>query len=169
MLRKLADNLEELLCATFCAVMICCLALQVCVRALSGNALAWTEELSRYSFIWAVYMGMCLAAKRGAHVRITAQFLWAPLRVRLGFRLLADAICIVLNLVVAACCYLAIADNFDFPEISPTLGVVKSRVEMIIPVCFVWTSARMVWLWIVNWRRGTLARLVQEPGQAERE
>lgn len=167
MFRKLADNFEEILCVTFCAVMIACLALQVCVRTVTGNALAWTEELSRYSFIWAVYMGMCLAAKREAHVRITVQFLCAPLRVRLGFRLLADVICIGLNLVVAVCCFAAIADNFDFPEISPTLGVVKSRVEMIIPVCFVLTSARMIGLWIVNWRRGTLERLVRAPAQED--
>ena len=83
MLRTIYDNFEEYLCVTLCAGMILCLALQVSIRMIWGSALAWTEELSRYCFIWTVYIGMSLATKRLAQVRITAQFLKMPLKMRL--------------------------------------------------------------------------------------
>lgn len=167
MLRKLYDNLEEYLCFFFSAVMTLCLTLQVCIRTLTGDALAWTEELSRYCFIWTVYAAMCFATKRLTQVRITAQFLRASVRTRLAFRLLADAICIVFNLFVAWICFSAIADNFDFPEVSATLGIVKGYVEMVIPVCFVLASWRCIEVWIVNWRRGTLENLVNNMGEGD--
>ena len=76
-LKQLYDNFEEGACALFVAVMVLCLFLQVAMRIAVGSSLAWTEELSRYSFLWAVYVGAALAVKRGGHVRITAQFmLW---------------------------------------------------------------------------------------------
>ena len=94
MLRTIYANFEEYLCVTLCAGMILCLALQVSIRMIWGSALAWTEELSRYCFIWTVYIGMSLATKRLAQVRITAQFLKMPLKMRLFFRILSDMICV---------------------------------------------------------------------------
>ena len=70
--KQLYDNFEEGACALFVAVMVLCLFLQVAMRIAVGSSLAWTEELSRYSFLWAVYVGAALAVKRGGHVRITA-------------------------------------------------------------------------------------------------
>ena len=81
--KQLYDNFEEGACALFVAVMVLCLFLQVAMRIAVGSSLAWTEELSRYSFLWAVYVGAALAVKRGGHVRITAQFMFLPTRCRL--------------------------------------------------------------------------------------
>lgn len=90
--KQLYDNFEEGACALFVAVMVLCLFLQVAMRIAVGSSLAWTEELSRYSFLWAVYVGAALAVKRGGHVRITAQFMFLPTRWRLVFRAVGDII-----------------------------------------------------------------------------
>ena len=132
-LKQLYDNFEEGACALFVAVMVLCLFLQVAMRIAVGSSLAWTEELSRYSFLWAVYVGAALAVKRGGHVRITAQFMFLPTRWRLVFR----------------------------AEVSPTLGVVKAWVECIIPFSFVLVSWRIVEEYVVRWRNGTLGELVR--------
>ena len=62
------------------------------MRIAVGSSLAWTEELSRYSFLWAVYVGAALAVKRGGHVRITAQFMFLSTRWRLVLRAVGDII-----------------------------------------------------------------------------
>ena len=99
--KQLYDNFEEGACALFVAVMVLCLFLQVAMRIAVGSSLAWTEELSRYSFLWAVYVGAALAVKRGGHVRITAQFMFLPTRWRLVFRAVGDIIWIGFSLYVA--------------------------------------------------------------------
>ena len=134
--KQLYDNFEEGACALFVAVMVLCLFLQVAMRIAVGSSLAWTEELSRYSFLWAVYVGAALAVKRGGHVRITAQFMFLPTRWRLVFRAVGDIIWIGFSLYVAWIGLACIEEGLYYPEVSPTLGVVKAWVECIIPFSF---------------------------------
>ncbi|MDR0466297.1 MAG: TRAP transporter small permease, partial [Deltaproteobacteria bacterium] len=126
--------------------------------------LAWTEELSRYAFLWTVYIAAAFIAKRNAHVRITAQFLPMPLWVRLVFRLVADAVWIFFLLYMARQSWNSIETSLKFPEVSPTLHIVKAYVEMIIPAGFVLMSWRIVEDWLKRLRDGTLYDLVREAG-----
>lgn len=159
-IRKFYDNFEEWTSAFLVALMIICLTLQVFVRFIFGSALAWTEELSRYAFIWAVYVGAALCVKRRAHVRITAQFLKLDVNGRLFFLVVCDAIWIVFNLFIVYNSIEVIWDGLDFPEISPTLHIVKSWVEAIIPFSFALMSWRLIQQYYDHWQAGTLAELV---------
>ncbi len=166
LLRNLYDNFEEYAAAFFVAVMIFCLTLQVIMRITVGSSLAWTEELSRYSFLWAVYVGASLAAKRRAHVRITAQFLKMPTAFRIFFRVIADAIWVGGCLYVAWEGLLVIQESLDYPEVSPTLGIVKSWVEAVIPVSFVMVAWRVVEEYIVRLKNGTITDMVKYEEEA---
>jgi TRAP-type C4-dicarboxylate transport system permease small subunit len=160
LLRHLYDNLEEYVCAFLIGVMVMCLILQVAVRMTTGSALAWTEELSRFSFVWGVYIGTALAAKRVAHVRINAQFLFAPVKVRLFFRILADAVWVGFNLFFVFHGCDAVMEALAFPERSVTLGWTKGYVEMIVPLGFAMMSWRTIEVYIKKYRTGTLYSLV---------
>lgn len=102
--KKLYDNFEEYVCAALVLLMVFCLALQVVMRIFTGSSFAWTEELSRYSFLWAVFVGAALAVKRGGHVRITAQFGHLGVRARLFFRILGDAVWVIFNIFFVSTC-----------------------------------------------------------------
>lgn len=160
LLKKLYDNFEEYVCAALVLLMVFCLVLQVVMRVLTGASFAWTEELSRYSFLWAVFVGAALAVKRGGHVRITAQFGHLGVRARLFFRILGDAVWVIFNIFFVSTCWETIREGLDYPEISPTLGVVKSHVEMVIPFCFLLVSWRIVEQYWRLWRSGSLVSLV---------
>lgn len=166
-LKKLYDNFEEYACALFVLIMVLCLIAQVVLRVTIGSSLAWTEELSRYGFLWAVFLGAALAVKRGGHVRITAQFGKLGTRGRLFFRILADAIWIAFNIYFVTVCWETIQEGLEFPEISPTLGVIKAHVEMIIPASFILVSWRIVEQYIKCWRAGTLDSLVNYEESAQ--
>ena len=49
--KQLYDTFEEGACAQFVAVMVQCLFHQVAMRIAVGSSLAWTEELSSYSYL----------------------------------------------------------------------------------------------------------------------
>lgn len=160
-LKSLYNNFEEYLCALFVGVMILCLMIQVILRVTIGSSLAWTEELSRYSFLWAVYVGAALAVKRGGQVRITAQFTPMSVQKRLFFRFVADIIWIGFNIFIAIQSWSVIEEGLFYPEVSPTLGVVKAWVEMIIPVSFILMSWRIIEQYYTHWRNGTLSSMVR--------
>ncbi len=164
LLQLLYDNFEEYACSFFVGLMIACLMIQVGIRMISGDSLAWTEELSRYSFLWAVYIGAALAVKRGGHVRITAQFTFLGPKGRLFFLALGDTIWIAFNLFFFVNSLDVIRDGFEFKEISPTLGLVKAWVEMVIPFSMLLMSWRIVERYYLHWKVGKLADLTRLEG-----
>jgi len=160
--KKIYDNFEEYIAVFFMAVMVTALTLQVVMRLFTGASFAWAEELSRYSFLWATYLGAAVAVKKAAHVRITAQFLKASTNVRYFFRFVADALWIIGCLFVAYQCWIGnIMDGFVYLEESPTMGIYKVWVEIIIPISFVLVPFRIIEDYIKRIHNGTLAELIR--------
>jgi len=97
-------------------------ALQVISRLL-GASLPWTEELSRFLFLWTAFLGMAVGFRRLEHPRIA---LLMPLMRRLG-RTLAVHVYTVTSVVffsVAAWHSAAfVAQQIRFGERSAVLGV----------------------------------------------
>jgi TRAP-type C4-dicarboxylate transport system permease small subunit len=162
LLRKLYDHFEEILSVTCVGVMVACLMLQVGARWVTGSGVPWTEELSRFAFLWTVFSAAPLVAKQCAHVRITAQYLLMPPKYRLGFRIFTDIIWIGFNLYIAWASWQVVSSGLLYPELSPTLKIVRGYVELIIPFGFVLMSWRIVENYLIRLKNGTLLHLVQE-------
>ncbi len=144
------------------ATMVFALTLQVFMRFVLSSSLAWTEELSRYSFIWSVYMGGVLAVKHTQHVRITAQFLVLPPKARVALLMFTDTLWMIANFFIAYQSVLVLGDAFEFPEVSPTLGIVKGYVEAMLPACFLLMNLRLIlkyWDLIKNHELMSLAQI----------
>ncbi len=160
--RWLYDHFEEMLSVTCMGAMVLCLVVQVAMRWATGAGVPWSEELSRYTFIWATFAAVPMVAKHAAHVRISAQFLLFPLKYRLFFRIVCDSIWVVFNLLIAWWSWDVIRSGIEFPEISPTLGIVRAYVELIIPLSFIAMSWRIVENYYTRWRSHSLIGLVKE-------
>lgn len=158
--RKAYGNFEELFCAFCMSVMVACLMLQVGFRWVGGTGMAWTEELSRYAFIWTVFIAAALVAKHNAHVRISAQYGLMPVKVRLALLVTTDALWVASNLYFAWLSWNVIQSGLLFPEISPTLRIARGYVEMIIPFGFLLMSWRIIEGYVRRMIAGTLRELV---------
>jgi TRAP-type transport system small permease protein len=73
-LRRLTAGLDRLTCAAcvvlFGAIFVTMIA-QILCRYVVNAPLVWTEELARYLYIWAVYLGAAVALRRGNHIVVT--------------------------------------------------------------------------------------------------
>jgi C4-dicarboxylate transporter DctQ subunit len=72
-------------CAMFITVLI-----QIFGR-LSGHAAPWTEEATRFIFIWMIFLGIGIGFRKGESARVTYFLTWFPK----GFRKLAPFIYIL--------------------------------------------------------------------------
>ena len=75
MIKKIIDNLEEIICLIALAVMTALTFANVVTRYVFNFSMNFAEEISTYLFVLLSLFGASIAAKRGAH---------------LGFTLLAD-------------------------------------------------------------------------------
>jgi TRAP-type transport system small permease protein len=67
-LERIFDVIEQGLGVTLLLVMFASVLIQIFFRYVLKSPLTWTEEASRYSFIWIVLLGAAFAVRRREHV-----------------------------------------------------------------------------------------------------
>lgn len=69
-LKWLDENLEEKIMSTALWGIVVIMGIQIIMRYVFKSSLAWSEEVSRYLFIWMVFVGISYGIKNGSHMRI---------------------------------------------------------------------------------------------------
>ena len=68
------DKLEEyMLCASLVLTTLIIFAL-IIMRSVFNNSLTWSEELTRYIFIWQIWLGVSIAQKEKQHLKVELLF-----------------------------------------------------------------------------------------------
>ncbi len=80
--KRVVDILVNLFMVVTFIFIFCVVLAQIYYRYILGSPLVWSEELSRYVFIWVSLIGWVLAARSNTHIRITfiEERLPAPIR-----------------------------------------------------------------------------------------
>ncbi len=91
-LKFLDDKFEMSICVVLMSTMSLLLFVQVIMRYVVGRSLSWSEELSRYLFIFFVYAGISYGVRMKRHVRVEAFTLWLPERTQAWIRVLSDVL-----------------------------------------------------------------------------
>jgi TRAP-type C4-dicarboxylate transport system permease small subunit len=81
-----AGNVEEIAGVTFFLVMVGSVSIGVLFRYGLSRPLIWTEEISNFCFLWAVFLGAAAVAKRREHIAVDTlvALLPAPLQRAVG-------------------------------------------------------------------------------------
>ena len=77
-----------------------CTVLQVFVRYVLEQSLPWTEEVSRYSFIWASFLTAAVIVGRGEHFSIDFLLEKMSFRLRCATRIATTVLCLGFTLVL---------------------------------------------------------------------
>ncbi|MFZ7101186.1 MAG: TRAP transporter small permease [Peptococcaceae bacterium] len=137
-------NFEEVFCVIFMLVMIISLLMQVFFRYVIGKSLPWTEEISRYGFVFLVYFATVLSAKNKTHIRVTAQFKPLKAKLRRKVLLLSDCVWLVFNCVVVYKGFEVFVSMGKNKQISPVLGWDMKYIFLIVPIGFLLMTFRIL-------------------------
>ena len=147
------NRLELVLANLSLLILVVVLAAQVFFRYVLGVGLAWSEEVSRFAFVWFVYISASLAAQRGTHIRVTVATGWVPGGARVAL-LVADAIWIAFNAFVVVAGVLLLQRMFKYPSYSTSLFLPLAWVYVIIPIAHALMILRIVQRQVECWRHG---------------
>ncbi|HBH28005.1 MAG TPA: TRAP transporter small permease [Desulfofustis sp.] len=70
-LKTFFSRAEEIFASLCLGAMIVLISVQVFRRYVLQSSLDWSEELARYFFIWAVYIGCSFATQQDRHLEVT--------------------------------------------------------------------------------------------------
>jgi len=123
MFKFLDDHFEEILMVFLLALMSVLIGLQVFMRYVMNDSLTWSEELARYAFIWATYIGVACAVKRNAHICVEAVVNKLPSLYQHYAAILSHIIFIVFAFMVMKEGYALSMKIFSFGQKSSSLGI----------------------------------------------
>jgi TRAP-type C4-dicarboxylate transport system permease small subunit len=129
-LNDLNEHLEEYLLVFLLAAMSLLIGVQVFMRYVMQNSLAWSEELARYCFIWATYIGIAYGVRQDAHIRITAGMSWVSKRNQPWVNIVAHVLFLVFALIVVKEGYFMMMKIFGFGQRSSSLGILMGYVYL---------------------------------------
>lgn len=143
-MRKPERPIEAYAAGFFLAVLVILLTVQILLRFIFGRTLSWSEEVSRFAFVWAVYFGFVLAARENKHIRVTAQFKRLSSGMQLVLFTLADTVWSLFNFVMVFVSGKFTLSMIRYPYISQTTGLNLLWVFMIVPIGFAFMGLRVI-------------------------
>ena len=98
---RVVDRVVEDMSVVVYAVTIVVMFCQVVMRYGFNSPFPWAEELSRDCFVWIVYLGAAIAAKRGTHLSVDYLAPYLPSSTRRAIARIFLWTCILFLLVIA--------------------------------------------------------------------
>jgi len=143
-LKKIDNNFEEYLSFLLFSIMVILIFLQVIFRFIFNFSLAWTEEMSRYTFVALVYFSAVIAVKRGRHLRTEGIIQALPNKIKKWVYTFSDIIWLSFTIIMVKLGYDSSLSVLLSGQKSPVLHVKVGLIYMLIPICFALLSLRII-------------------------
>lgn len=151
-LHWLDENLEETLMVLFLAAMTLIMGIQVFSRYALGASLSWSEELTRYIFIWAGFLSVSYCTKKCISIKIEQFVALFPKRGKALFKVVNHTLELVLFLYLIPFAWKYLMSAVASGQTSPALGLPMYYVQAAPFAGFLLTAFRVLQRWIAEWR-----------------
>ncbi len=122
-LKLIDEYLEMSICVALISVIAVVLGLQVFMRYVMQNSLSWSEELSRYLFVWLIYIGIAYGAKIMRHIKIDASLYLFPKKWRAYVVIIGDFLFLIFCFIVIAYSVKLVNRQIMLSQTSPAIGM----------------------------------------------
>jgi TRAP-type C4-dicarboxylate transport system permease small subunit len=137
-------SFESYIAALLLISLTVLLTLQVVARFGFNTGVSWSEELSRYFYVWAIYFGCVLATREDKHIRVTAQLDFLPKKLRAWIITLGDIVWIIFGGVVTYFGFQMVLSMFEYPFYSQTMGFNLMWIYAIVPLGYALMTVHVV-------------------------
>ena len=131
---RFMDWVGYFLLVIFSIIMVVATFLQVIFRYFFNQPLFWSEEVSRYCFVWIVFVGAAIALKHGSHIGVDYFVKYLPFRFKTVLALLINCGIAVFLILVIFQSILVVQVNMS--QYSPAIRIPMGLVYLAIPVGF---------------------------------
>ena len=135
MLKWLDENLEEFLMVALLIAMTVIMGIQVFARYALGASLSWSEELTRYLFIWSGFISVSYCTKKCISIKVVNHTI---------------ELALFLYLIPYAVLYLKSA--FESGQVSPACQIPMYYIQAAPLFSFVLVAFRIVQRWIIEFK-----------------
>lgn len=144
--------LEESILVMFLVLMTLIMGIQVFCRYVLGTSLSWSEELTRYLFIWCGFLSVSYCSKMCISIKIEQFVAMLPRRKKALLKVINHTIELVFFLYMIPFAWSYMMSAFEQGQISPALGLPMGFVQAAPFVSFVLVAIRIFQRWIIEFK-----------------
>lgn len=148
----LDEYLEESLLVILLAAMTVIMGVQVFCRYALSMSLSWSEELTRYLFIWAGFISVSYCTRRCISIKIEQFAALLPRRGRALLKVINHTVEITLFIYLLPFAWNYFYSAVESGQTSPALGIPMYYVQAAPLVGFALVSVRVIQRWIIEWK-----------------
>ncbi len=146
----LEENLEEMLMVLMLAAMAVIMGIQVFSRYILGVSLSWSEEITRYLFIWSAFLSVSLCTRKCISIKIDQFIKFFPKRGEAAFKLVNLTISFIYFAYLIPYSFAYLKSTIASGQVSPACGIPMYFIQAAPLVCFSLTGIRLIQRWIIN-------------------
>lgn len=145
----LDDNFEKMFLVTGLLLIILFITFQTSYRYVithfsdTAGAAVWTEELSRYIFIWITYLALSVAIRKRSSIRVDIIYDKLPARWQNASWVMVDVFFLMLTLTICWTGWSQIERLLEFPQHTTALRIPFIIPYLVLPVGFGLMSLRL--------------------------
>lgn len=144
------EYLEEIILVFLLATMAVIMGIQVFCRYALSMSLTWSEELTRYLFIWAGFLSVSYCTKKCISIKIEQFVALFPKRGKALFKVVNHTIELALFLYLIPFAWKYFYSAIETGQVSPALGIPMYYVQAAPLAGFILVAIRIIQRWIVE-------------------
>ena len=144
------EYLEEVLLVAALAAMAVIMGVQVFCRYVLGASLSWSEELTRYIFIWAGFLSISYCTKKCISIKIEQFVALFQRRGKAMFKVVNHTFELILFLYLIPFAWKYLMSAVANGQTSPAMGIPMYYVQAAPLVGFILSTIRVLQRWIVE-------------------
>lgn len=148
----LDEYLEECFMVIFLMAMTLIMGIQVFSRYILRASLSWTEEITRYLFIWSAFLSVSLCTKKCISIKIDQFIKLFPKRGKSLWKVLNLTVECIFFVYLIPYAYLYLKATVESGQTSPACGIPMYYVQAAPLVSFVLTALRIAQRWFGEWK-----------------
>lgn len=152
LLHGLDEYLEEVLLVILLAGMAVIMGIQVFCRYVLSMSLSWSEELTRYLFIWAGFLSISYCTKRCISIKIEQFVALFPKRGKALFKVINHTVELVLFFYLLPFSWKYLYSAIATGQTSPALGIPMYLVQAAPLAGFLLAAVRILQRWMIEWK-----------------
>ncbi|WP_455720263.1 TRAP transporter small permease [Agathobacter sp.] len=151
-LHYLDEYLEEFLMVIFLIAMTVIMGIQVFSRYVLGMSLSWSEEITRYLFIWSAFLSVSLCTRKCISIKIDQFIQLFPKRGKSLWKVLNLTVEFVFFVYLIPYSFIYLKNTIASGQVSPACGIPMYYVQAAPFVCFIITAFRIAQRWFGEWK-----------------
>ena len=151
MLKKLYNHLEEGVMGALLCGMVIIMIVQIFCRYVMGMSLSWSEEITRYLFVWSAFMSVSLCTKLTINIRIDQIIRLFSMRGRALVKIFNLTVEFAFFAYMMPYAYRYLMSTIESGQVSPACGIPMYLVQSAPLICFGLCLIRIAERWFLQW------------------